>query len=77
MEPQYMILGQAAGVAASLALKSDKPVQDVSVTALQETLKRQGAVFEWIAPATGPGFYSKLFQLYEAGVSGRALRPGE
>src|SRR5262249_10867840 len=32
MEPQYMILGQAAGVAASLALKSQKPVQQISVS---------------------------------------------
>jgi FAD dependent oxidoreductase len=77
MEPQYMILGQAAGVAASLALKSNKPVQDISVEALQQKLKQQGAVFEWIAPATGPGFFSKLFQLYEREAGRRALRPGE
>src|SRR6266850_5171158 len=77
MEPQYMILGHAAGVAASLALKSNKPVQDVSVEALQQTLKQQGAVFEWIAPATGSAFFNKLFQLYEAGAGKRALRPGE
>lgn len=51
MEPQYMILGHAAGVAASLALAERKPVQDISVAALQEKLKSQGAVFEWAPPA--------------------------
>jgi hypothetical protein len=77
MEPQYMILGHAAGVAASLALKSEKPVQEISVAALQEKLKSQGAVFEWVAPVAGPAFFSRLFQLYEANASTRALTPGQ
>lgn len=47
MEPQYMILGHAAGVAASLAVRAGKPVQDISVPDLQKTLKAQGAVFEY------------------------------
>ena len=47
MEPQYMILGHAAGVAASLAVRAGKPVQDISVSDLQKTLKAQGAVFEY------------------------------
>ncbi|MCE5308772.1 MAG: FAD-dependent oxidoreductase [Acidobacteriales bacterium] len=47
MEPQYMILGHAAGVAASLAVRAAKPVQDISVSDLQKTLKTQGAVFEY------------------------------
>ncbi len=65
------------GLAASLALKSDKPVQEISVAALQEKLKGQGTVFEWVAPATGPAFFNKLFQLYESAAGKRALRPGE
>jgi hypothetical protein len=44
MEPQYMILGQAAGVAASLAIAGGTPVQGVSVAALVEKLRKQGAV---------------------------------
>ncbi len=44
MEPQYMIIGQAAGVAASLAIQSRKPVQDISISVLQHKLRQQNAV---------------------------------
>jgi FAD dependent oxidoreductase len=44
MEPQYMIIGQAAGVAASLAIRRGKPVQDISVPDLQQKLRARGAV---------------------------------
>jgi hypothetical protein len=45
MEPVYMILGHAAGVAARMAVQQDQPVQAIDVAALQEKLKSQGAVF--------------------------------
>lgn len=48
MEPQYMILGQAAGVAASLALAANKPAQEVDVKALQSALRAEAAVFEYV-----------------------------
>ena len=48
MEPQYMIIGHAAGVAAALAIKNQKAVQDISVPELQAILKREGAVFEYV-----------------------------
>ncbi|MBY0374448.1 MAG: FAD-dependent oxidoreductase [Bryobacteraceae bacterium] len=47
MEPQYMILGHAAGVAAAMALKAGVAIQDIAVPELQKTLKNEGAVFEW------------------------------
>jgi hypothetical protein len=50
MEPQYMILGQAAGVAASLAVRGDGVIQDVDAQALRSMLTTQGAVLSYTAP---------------------------
>lgn len=44
MEPQYMILGHAAGVAAKLAVESGKAVQAIDIGILQQRLAKQGAV---------------------------------
>lgn len=44
MEPQYMIIGQAAGVAAALAARAHVPVQDIDMTRLQSELLNAGAV---------------------------------
>jgi FAD dependent oxidoreductase len=44
MEPQYMIIGQAAGVAASLAIQTLKPVQEISIATLQQKLRQHNAV---------------------------------
>src|SRR5919199_228844 len=77
MEPQYMIIGQAAGVAASMALKSGKSVQDIDTAALSEKLKSQGAVFDWVPPVNGPAFFQKLFKLYGPEAGARSLLPGQ
>ncbi len=44
MEPVYMILGQASGVAAALAIDERVPVQKVPIEKLQAKLKAQKAV---------------------------------
>ncbi|WP_047495577.1 FAD-dependent oxidoreductase [Terriglobus sp. TAA 43] len=44
MEPQYMILGQAAGVAAAIAVHDKLPVARVPVKQLQGTLRSEKAV---------------------------------
>jgi len=47
MEPQYMIIGHAAGVAARLAIDAKGAVQDVDRGALRAKLRSHGAVFEY------------------------------
>ncbi|HEY0946347.1 MAG TPA: FAD-dependent oxidoreductase [Opitutaceae bacterium] len=42
MEPVFMMLGQAAGLAAHLAHRGDTTVQDVSIPQLQEGLRKAG-----------------------------------
>lgn len=47
MEPQYMMMGHAAGMAAALAVRGNSAVQDIAVPALQQQLRDEGAVFEY------------------------------
>ncbi len=46
MEPVFMMLGQAAGSAAHLALASESSVQGVSTMKLRERLVQEGAILE-------------------------------
>ena len=47
MEPQYMILGQAAGVAAAMAIRANAAIQDIDTAALTRTLVQHGAILEY------------------------------
>ena len=47
MEPQYMIIGQAAGVAAAMAIRAGRAVQAIDTAALTRTLMDQGAILEY------------------------------
>jgi hypothetical protein len=44
MEPQYMIMGQAAGVAAAMAARENRPVHRINIGELQERLLQRGQV---------------------------------
>ena len=50
MEPQYMIIGQAAGIAAKMAIQDRKAVQEIDAAALSARLRELGAVFTWNPP---------------------------
>jgi hypothetical protein len=54
MEPQYMIIGQAAGVAAKLAIAGGKALQDIDTAQLTGILKLQGAVMDYVPNAQTP-----------------------
>jgi hypothetical protein len=44
MEPQYQMLGEAAGTAAAMAARCGSAVQGVDTAALQDRLRDAGAV---------------------------------
>jgi len=57
MEPQYMIIGQATGVAASLAVERGTSVQDIPIPVLQRKLRKHNAILhlnEEITPQSLP-----------------------
>jgi hypothetical protein len=64
MEPQYMIIGQAAGVAAAMAIHEKKAVQDIDPHQLTAHLKGQGTILEDQPPASPPSFFHGLWQKF-------------
>lgn len=50
MEPQYMIMGQSAGVAAALAVKESYLVHMVPIERLQQRLSTQGQILTLTEP---------------------------
>jgi hypothetical protein len=47
MEATYMVMGEAAGVAAALAMQSDSSVQDLDREELTRRLRDYGQILEW------------------------------
>jgi hypothetical protein len=54
IEPTYMVMGQAAGTAAALAIEHGTTVQGVSGEALQASLRAQGVIADRADVATAP-----------------------
>lgn len=79
MEPCWMALGEAAGVAAALALETGRPARDVEITRLQATLLRHGAVlvhFRDLAPGH-PGYAAAQRLALRGALPGWTARPDE
>jgi hypothetical protein len=72
MEPQYMILGEAAGVAAAMSIKQNVAVQKVDTKALSQTLLKQGAVLEFRPRLPVP---PSILQFFHRSVSGVKYSP--
>ncbi len=53
MEPVFMILGQSAATAASIAIDRDIPVQEVPYEVLREQLVKDGQILEYDGPIAG------------------------
>jgi hypothetical protein len=75
MEPQYMIIGQAAGVAAEMAVKNNKAVQRIDVNALVNKLRSEGAVMEYRPPVLPSSFFSNLWREHRSGAGTRRQLP--
>lgn len=54
MEPVFMVLGQSAATAASLAIDGKVPVQQVAYAKLREKLLADQQVLEWTGPVRKP-----------------------
>ena len=74
MEPQYMILGHAAGIVAAMAIKKRSAVQDVDVPELLLKLHGQGMVSEYEPPKQRPDF-TALWRQFAPDVAKREQLP--
>ena len=60
MEPQYMMMGQAAGVAAKIAIANNYAVQEIDAAQLGRELKKEGVILDYVPASQSPIF--KLFR---------------
>jgi len=54
MESAYVVMGEAAGIAASHAIKSVRPVHEVDVEAMRADMRKTGVITEWDGTGYGP-----------------------
>ncbi len=70
VEPQYMIMGNAAGIAAVIAKERGLPVQRISLSELQARLRAQGSVLDDPGDLANSGFYTEVEWAYYQGITG-------
>jgi hypothetical protein len=71
MEPQYMILGHAAGVAANMAIQGKTAIQDIDVQSLRNRLREQNQILSLSdVPSLFPNLPGVVMDNTEAEVSG-------
>jgi hypothetical protein len=63
MEPVFMVLGQSAATAASLAIDAGVPVQDLDFAALKSRLEADGQILHYTAPPKPAANYTALDSL--------------
>lgn len=62
MEPCWMAIGQAAGIAASIAIEENIKVQEINIDKLQDILVEQGATLIYYKDVTLSSPYFKMVQ---------------
>ena len=63
MEPVFMVLGQSAATAASLAIDAGVPVQEIDYTMLRARLEGDGQILDYTAPPGPAANYTPLDSL--------------
>jgi hypothetical protein len=61
MEATYMVMGESAGIAAALAIKRNKAVQDIDRNKLTSMLRKYGQKLEWDGIGYNLGWRSNIF----------------
>ncbi len=74
MEPVFMISGQAAGLAAALAIDGETSVQGVDRAALQQLLRQYGAILTTTEPGDGSFVGTMTEEFNYGGADGRLER---
>lgn len=77
MEATYMVMGESAGVAASLALKANRSVQEIDRKELTRKLKQYGQILEWDGLGYDFGWRSNIFGGAQKVVSRWETNPEE
>jgi hypothetical protein len=67
MEPQYMMMGQAAGVAAKLAIENNQAVQEIEATKLRAELGAESVIMEY-RPSIQAPILDEYRKRYSAGA---------